>query len=36
MEHPGYMPELGFLSHLEDVLADFSTGWEFIMDLNSF
>ncbi|KAH6999634.1 hypothetical protein EDB80DRAFT_119465 [Ilyonectria destructans] len=36
MEHPGHMPELGFLSHLEDVSANFDTGWEFIMDLDSF
>jgi hypothetical protein len=36
MEHPGYMPELGFLSNLEDVSADFDMGWEFIMDLDSF
>ncbi|KAH8892898.1 hypothetical protein GQ53DRAFT_764006 [Thozetella sp. PMI_491] len=36
MEHPGHMPELGFLSNLEDVWADFDTGWEFIMDLDSF
>jgi hypothetical protein len=36
MEHPGHMPELGFLSHLEDVSVDFDTGWEFIMDLDSF
>ncbi|CAH0051449.1 unnamed protein product [Clonostachys solani] len=31
-----HMPELGFLSYLEDVSADFDTGWEFIMDLDSF
>jgi hypothetical protein len=36
MEHPGHMPELAFLSHLEDVSADFDPGWEFIMDLDSF
>jgi hypothetical protein len=36
MEDPGYMPELGFLSHLEDVSGDFDTGWGFIMDLDSF
>jgi hypothetical protein len=38
MEHPGHMPELAFWpgSHLEDVSADFDTGWEFIMDLDSF
>ncbi|KAK4187712.1 hypothetical protein QBC35DRAFT_523376 [Podospora australis] len=39
MEHPGgHMPELGFfLLGLEDVpSADFDTGWEFIMDLDSF
>lgn len=36
MEHPGHMPELGFLSHLEDVSADFDMGWECIMDLDSF
>lgn len=36
VEVPGYMPELGFLSHLEDVSTDFDTGWDFIMDLDSF
>jgi hypothetical protein len=35
-EHPGHIPELGFLSHLEDVPANFDMGWEFIMDLDSF
>jgi hypothetical protein len=25
MEHPGHMPKLGFLSHLEDVSADLDT-----------
>ncbi|CAG9989100.1 unnamed protein product [Clonostachys byssicola] len=33
MEH---MPELGFFSYQDDVSADFDTGWEFIMDLDSF
>ncbi|CAI6101067.1 unnamed protein product [Clonostachys chloroleuca] len=33
MEH---MPDLGFLSYMEEVSADFDTGWEFIMDLDSF
>lgn len=36
MENPGHMPELGFLSNLEDVSADFDPGWEFIMDLDNF
>ena len=36
MENLGHMPELGFLSHLEDVQADFDTGWDVIMDLDSF
>lgn len=36
MEHPGHIPELGFLSHSEDVSADFDVGWDFIMDLDSF
>lgn len=36
MEYSGYMPELGFLSHLEHVPTDFDAGWEFIMDLDSF
>uniref|UniRef100_A0A8H7TQ66 Transcription factor domain-containing protein n=1 Tax=Bionectria ochroleuca TaxID=29856 RepID=A0A8H7TQ66_BIOOC len=31
-----HMPELDFLSYLEEVSADFDTGWEFIMDLDSF
>ncbi|CAH0023121.1 unnamed protein product [Clonostachys rhizophaga] len=33
MEH---MPELGFLSYMEEASVDFDTGWEFIMDLDSF
>lgn len=36
LEHPGHMPEMGFLSHLEDVPVDIDPGWEFIMDLDSF
>ena len=36
MEHRGHVPELDFLSHLEDTSADFDTGWEFIMDVDSF
>lgn len=36
MEHSSYIPELGFLSYLEEVSVDFDTGWEFIMDLDSF
>jgi hypothetical protein len=36
MEHTGHIPELGFLSHLEDVSGDFDAGWGFIMDLDSF
>ncbi|KAK3291684.1 uncharacterized protein B0H64DRAFT_407741 [Chaetomium fimeti] len=36
IEYPGHMPDLDFLSYLEDVSADFDPGWEFIMDLDSF
>ncbi|VUC23936.1 unnamed protein product [Clonostachys rosea] len=36
MEHPGHIPELSFMSYLEDVSVDFDTGWDFIMDLDSF
>ena len=30
------MPDLGFLYHLEDGVMDVDTGWEFIMDVDSF
>jgi hypothetical protein len=34
-QYPSHMPELDFLSDLEDASVDFDMGWEFFMDMDS-
>ncbi|KAH7313617.1 hypothetical protein B0I35DRAFT_435552 [Stachybotrys elegans] len=36
VQHWHDMPELDFLYHLEDTSMDFDSGWEFLMDVDSF